>query len=135
MSHLIAKTVAAALLPLGLAWGAAAGSDLPPSADPTAEGPSCDIRVAHEGNSVVLEGLVFAPMPVSGVYEMRVAQRGANSSDIRQGGDFDTAPGVPESLGLVSLSLGGSGYVARLTVQWDDGSADCTREIGTRTRV
>jgi len=133
MSHLILKTLAASLLPLSLAWSAAAGG--PEGPDGLADYPSCDIRIAYEGNSVMLEGLVFAPMPVSGVYEMRIRQRGANSSDIRQSGEFEVPPGAAGTLGLVSLSRGQGGYVARLTVQWDDGSADCTREIGTRTRL
>jgi hypothetical protein len=135
MSRMIVKAVAASLLPLSLAWGAAAGGLPEGPAHTATDDPSCDIRVAYEGGSVVLEGLVFAPMPISGVYEMQVAQAGANRSNIRQSGDFKTAPGSPASLGLVSLSLGSGGYVATLTVTWDGGAADCTREVGAGTRL
>src|SRR5680860_797442 len=117
MPRLLVKSLAASLLPLGLAWRAAAGGSLPEDlAGPTPEYPSCDIRVVYQGGSVVLEGLVFDPTPVSGDYEMRISQRGANRSDIRQSGDFEAAPGVPGSVSLVSLSLGDSGYDATLHV-------------------
>ena len=118
----------AALLPLSFAWGAAAGGDLPAGAD--AHGPSCDIRIAQEGGSLVLEGLVFAPGPASGSYELEISQGGyAGSSKIRQGGDFEVVPGEDGSLGIVSLSNQG-GYAATLTVHWHDGAPDCTRHVG-----
>jgi hypothetical protein len=128
MSRHIVTSFAAALLPLGLAWGAAAGGSLP-------SGPadaSCDIRVGYQGGSVVLEPLVFAAGPVSGVYEMRVAQAGANRADIHQTGDFAIAPGMDGSLGVVSLSVGSGGYVATLTVHWDGGGTDCTAHAGSQ---
>ncbi|MGH6736628.1 MAG: curli-like amyloid fiber formation chaperone CsgH [Methyloceanibacter sp.] len=131
MSSIIAKSFAA-LLPLGLAFGASAGGDVPPSA---ADQPSCDIRVAHQGGSVVLEGLVYAPEPISGVYQLQVSQSGANRSNIRQGGEFEAVPGAPASLGTVTLSLGSGGYVATLNVQWDGGATDCTRHVGNGTQL
>jgi hypothetical protein len=116
----------AALLSLSFAWGAAAGGDSPAGA----HGPSCDIRIAQEGGSLVLEGLVFAPVPASGSYELEISQGGyAGSSKIRQGGDFDFTPGDDGSLGIVSLSNQG-GYAATLTVHWHDGAPDCTRHVG-----
>lgn len=129
MSHLFTKALAASLLSLGFAWSATAGGDVPTDYD---GGPSCDIRIAYEGSSIVLEGLVFAPLPVSGVYEMQISQGGyAGQSNIQQSGDFETAPGADGSLGIVSLSRNSGGYVATLTVHWDDGTPDCTRQVGT----
>lgn len=129
MSHMILKALAAPLLSLSFAWSAAAGGDVPADDD---GGPSCDIRVAYEGSSIVLEGIVFAPVPVSGVYEMQISQGGyAGQSNIQQGGGFEAAPGADGSLGIVSLSRNSGGYVATLTVRWDDVTPDCTRQVGT----
>lgn len=136
MSRIIMKSLGASLLSLGLAWSAAAGGSLAEGPSGTAfDSPSCDISVAYQGNSVVLEGLVFAPISVSGVYEMRISQIGVSSSDIFQSGDFQASPNVPGSLGLVSLSLGRSGYDATLHVHWDGGAADCTRHVSAGTRL
>ena len=129
----IVFTSLAALLPLSFAWGAASGGELPSGsyAAANARGPSCDIRVAHEGGSLVLEGLVVAAAPASGSYEFRISQGGqAGGSNIRQGGDFTAAPGIDGSLGMVSLP-GQGGYAATLIVHWHNGAPDCTRHVGT----
>ena len=124
----ILMTSLAALLPLGFAWGAAAGGE---TQDGYAQGPSCDIRVVREGGSLVLEGLVFAPVPAGGSYELKISQGGhAGQSSIRQGGDFEAGPGADASLGIISLSDQG-GYAATLIVHWHDGAPDCTRHVGT----
>lgn len=131
MSRILITSLAA-LLPLGLAWGAAAGGD---TLGDYAQGPSCDIRVVREGGSLVLEGLVFAPVPVGGSYELKISQGGyAGQSSIRQGGDFEAGPGADASLGVVSLSDQG-GYAATLIVHWHDGAPDCTRHVGTGRKL
>ncbi len=133
MSRNVFISLAAALLPLSFAWGAAASSDVPPPAD--TDGPSCDLRVARQGGSLVLEGLVFTPAPASGSYELEISQGGyAGGSDIRQGGDFEVAPGEDGSLGIVSLPARGA-YAATLIVHWHDGAPDCTRHVGTGRRL
>ena len=133
MSRNVFTSLAAALLPLTFAWSAAAGSDLPAGAGTYR--PSCDLRVAHEGGSLVLEGVVFAPAPASGSYELVISQGGyAGGSDIRQGGDFEVAPGEDGSLGIVSLPARG-GYAATLIVHWHNGARDCTRHVGTGRRL
>ena len=133
MSRNVFISLAAALLPLTLAWSAAAGGDLP--SQTLGDGPSCDLRVAHDGGSLVVEGLVFVPAPVSGSYELEISQGGyAGGSNIRQGGDFAVAPGKDNSLGVVSLPSGG-GYAATLIVRWHDGAPDCTRHIGNGRRL
>ena len=148
MSRLLMISLAA-LLPLGLAFGAVAGGDVPvPYAEPDTYAdepdtyadapepyvsePSCDIRVVNEGGTLVLEGLAFSAVPSSGSYDLKITQGGpAGSSDISQGGDFGAGPGEEASLGIVSLSNRG-GYSATLTVRWDDGAPDCTRRVGSR---
>jgi len=123
----ILLTSLAALLPLGFAFGAVAGGDT----GAYAESPSCDIRVAHDGGALILEGLVLAPVPISGSYELTISQGGyAGQSNIRQGGDFEAGPASDTSLGVVSLSDHG-GYTATLIVHWHDGAPDCTRHVDT----
>jgi hypothetical protein len=133
MTRNVFISLATALLPLTFAWSAVAGGDLP---SPTlGEGPSCDLRVAHDGGGLVLEGLVFASAPVSGSYELTISQGGtAGGSNIRQGGDFTVAPGTDGSLGVVSLPASG-GYAATLIVHWHDGAPDCTRHVGNGRRL
>jgi hypothetical protein len=82
----ILMTSLTALLPLGFAWGAAAGGE---TQGAYSHSPTCDIRVVREGGSLVLEGLVFAPVPAAGSYELKISQGGhASQSSIRQGGDI-----------------------------------------------
>lgn len=125
-------------MPLSLAWGAVA---LPVEAGngPTAERATpearCEIRVDDRDDSVVLEGLVFAPEPVSGSYQLRISQKGGGgSSDIVQSGDFNIESGQTGSLGIVSFSMGTRHYVAKLSVQWDDGAPDCKAEAPKSTK-
>jgi hypothetical protein len=128
----ILMTSLAALLPLGFAWGAAAGGE---TQGAQAQSPTCDIRVVREGGSLVLESLVFAPVPAGGSYELKISQGGyAGQSSIRQGGDFEAGPGAAASLGIVSLSDQG-GYAATLIVHWHDGAPDCTRHVGTGRKL
>jgi hypothetical protein len=117
----------AAALPLSLACGAAVAGA---GAGPSLEGPggpvACEIHVERQGGTVTLEGLVFAEMPVSGSYRLHVSQGGGGgSSRINQGGDFEAAPGEPESLGTVSRGSGGA-YSATLEVRWNGGTTGCS---------
>jgi hypothetical protein len=96
----------------------------------------CQLRVDEIGNSIVLKGVVFAPKPGSGSYQLRVWQESAGgSSNVIQSGDFTVESGSAASLGTVSLSNGVSRYVAKLTVQWDDGAADCLATAPKRRKV
>lgn len=98
--------------------------------------PRCQLRVDDDGDSIVLEGVVFARKPASGSYQMRVSQVSAGgSSNIAQSGDFIVESGSTASLGTVSLSNRVSRYVAKLTVQWDDGAADCVAEAPRMRKV
>ena len=137
----IVTTLAASLLPLSLAWAALGmpvnGNDTWAQEEQAAPvRPRCQLRVDADGESIVLEGVVFARKSVAGSYHLRVSQQNAGgSSDIIQSGDFIVESGSTASLGTVSLSNGVSRYVAKLTVQWDDGAADCLAEAPKRRRV
>jgi hypothetical protein len=127
----IMKPLVASLLPLSMAWAAGAlpagGNTVPtPAERAAAKLPRCEIRVDDRGDNVVLEGLVFTRAPVSGSYQLRISQKGGGgSSDIVQSGDFSIGSGETGSLGIVSLSMSTKRYVAKLSVQWDDGAPDC----------
>src|SRR5919198_2389822 len=75
----------------------------------------CEIQVKEHGNSVALEGAVFAKTAIEGSYQLRVSKSGSSgSSDINQSGDFSAGPGEPSSLGTVTLGGDGGSYVAKL---------------------
>ena len=132
---LVKGPLAVWLLPAALGIGAAGtihGSIERVGAGPTASQPlRCEIQVQERGNSVALQGLVFAKTAIEGSYQLRVSKSGGGgSSDINQSGDFSAGPGEPSTLGTVSLGGDGGSYVARLTVTWDGGSIECTERVG-----
>jgi hypothetical protein len=91
----------------------------------------CEIQVKEHGNSVTLEGVVFAKTAIEGSYQLRVSKSGGGgSSNINQSGDFSAGPGQPSTLGIVTLGGDDGSYVARLTVTWDGGSIECTERVG-----
>jgi hypothetical protein len=137
----IVTPLAASLLPLSLAWGALGmpvnGNRTWAQEEQTGSlRPGCQLRIDDNGESIVLEGVVSARKFAAGSYHLRVSQQSAGgSSDIIQSGDFIVEPGSTASLGTVSLSNGVSRYVAKLTVQWDDGAADCLATAPKRRKV
>jgi hypothetical protein len=137
----IVRALVASLLPLSLAWGAwgmpVDGNGTWAQEEQTALlRPRCQLRVDDDGDSIVLEGIVSARKFASGSYHLRVSQESAGgSSNISQSGDFIVESGSTASLGTVSLSNGVSRYVAKLTVQWDDGVADCLATAPKRRKV
>lgn len=132
------RPIAASLLPLSLACGAAAMTkDSAPALleELALPLPRCEIRAERKGNAIALEGLVFTHGAVSGSYRLRVSQKSAGgSSEITQGGAFAAAPDGYGSLGTVSLMSGGS-YTATLRVQWESHTIDCRSGTAPRRRV
>jgi hypothetical protein len=91
----------------------------------------CEIQVRERGNSVALEGVVFASTTIEGSYQLRVSKSGGGgSSDINQSGGFSAGPDGPSTLGTVTLGGDGGAYVAKLTVTWHGGSTECTERVG-----
>ena len=133
--------IVTSLLPLSLAWSAwgmpVNGNGTWAEEEETAPlRPRCQLRVDDDGDSIVLEGVVFARRSASGSYQLRVSQESAGgSSNIAQSGDFIIESGSTASLGTVSLANGVSRYVAELIVQWDDGAAECVAEAPKRRKV
>lgn len=135
------RSLVTSLLPLSLAWSALGmpvnGNGTWAEEEQTAPlRPRCQLRVDDDGDRIVLEGVVFARRSASGSYQMRVSQESTGgSSNIAQSGDFIVESGSTASLGTVSLSNRVSRYVAKLTVQWDDGAADCVAEAPRKRKV
>jgi hypothetical protein len=100
-------------------------------AGPSASQPiRCEIQIKERGQSVALEGVVFANAAVEGSYHLRVSKSGGGgSSDINQSGDFSAGPGESSTLGTVMLGGDGGSYTANLTVTWDGGSVECTERV------
>jgi curli production assembly/transport CsgH protein len=127
------------LAPFSIFWGATAmangnGAEAIPE-DHIAKVPRCEIRIDQNGESIVLEGLVFASADVSGSYHMQVRQNGLGGSRISQSGDFKVLGGATGSVGVVSLVKSAGSYIAMLTVTWDDGTPDCVAQAPKTRKV
>jgi len=75
----IVRALVASLLPLSLAWGAwgmpVNGNGTWAEEEQTAPlRPRCQLRVDDDGDSIVLEGIVFARKPASGSYHGRTLE-------------------------------------------------------------
>jgi hypothetical protein len=135
----ITALLAFLLLPLSIGWEASAmansnSAEAVPE-DPIAALPACEIRVDDSGNSIVLEGIVFADADLSGSYHMQIRQKGLGSSRISQSGDFQVRAGAPSSLGIVSLAKDAGSYFATLSVSWHEGAADCVAQAPKSRKV
>lgn len=118
--------LAAALVLLGATTAAFAG----PAVTRSGEAPiRCELDVSRRGGSVELTALAHAAKSARGEYAFHVSGRG---TDIRQGGPFAIGSGGTEQLGMVTLSAGGSGYDADLTVVVDGKTISCSGRVGGR---
>ncbi|UIJ73432.1 curli-like amyloid fiber formation chaperone CsgH [Aurantimonas sp. HBX-1] len=116
--------LAAALVLLGATGAAFAG----PAGTISSEGPvRCELDVSRRGGSVELTALAHAEKATRGEYAFHVSGRG---TDIRQGGSFTIASGGTEQLGTVTLSGGGSGYDADLTLVVSGKTISCSGRVG-----
>ena len=75
-----ATVILASLLPLSGAWSASAlangGAPDPLPEEFAGDLPRCEIRAERNGRGLLLEGLVFADVPLTGSYRLRISQRG-----------------------------------------------------------
>ena len=100
--------------------------EAPAAPAPNAAGLTCNLTVDRtSGRTRLVAEAVATRGAVHGSYELAVVKnQGTNRSRVRQGGDFDVAPGRPEVVGRVDLN-GLKGPVhAQLTV--DDGTDPVT---------
>lgn len=105
----------------------AAHDDYASAPPPTAM--RCDLDARRTGNGLRLTAYATSDAAAYGEYELVFTKHDAGgSSDIMQGGEFDTAGGHAE-LGVIETSLERGGrYDARLTVYDADGVA-CETEL------
>jgi len=91
---------------------------------------TCEIRATRTSDGVRLESFAHASGPLTGTYDLIVTKSGsAGSSDINQGGEFDTLSEPSASLGASEISLEpGARLHARLVVHGDNG-VECRDEI------
>lgn len=91
---------------------------------------TCEIRATRTADGVRLESFAHASGPITGTYDLVVTKSGsAGSSDISQGGEFDTTSAPSASLGASEISLErGARLHARLTVHGDNGTV-CRDEL------
>lgn len=97
--------------------------DAPPPAAVSAA-MTCEIRATPTAGGVRLESFAHASGPITGSYDLVVTKSGsAGSSNINQGGEFDTIEGPSASLGASEISVEpGARVHARLTVHADNGA-------------
>lgn len=117
-----------AAAPFSLALGTAAMAEKP-SSDLV-----CEIRSSPSGSGLRLEAVALARSAMSGEYEFVITKRGGGgSSNVSQGGDFQTGPGEETVLGEVTLGPGeGASVKAVLTVTGADGVASCEHHYPDR---
>jgi hypothetical protein len=127
---LIIKSVAAVLLPGTLAMGMTGITAV--TAKQNGDSPvRCEIKVKDQGNSVSLEGSVFAAKTTQGDYHFRVNKSGGGgSANIDQRGEFRAGPNNPGRFGNVTLGTNGGSYVAKLTVTADGETIECSEKVG-----
>jgi|FEC22Drversion2_1045045.scaffolds.fasta_scaffold00041_114 hypothetical protein len=115
-----------AALGIGMA-GAALGTD---PAAATSQPLSCEIRETSINGMVALEAIVRADAPVSGSYSFKVVSTGGGGrSNISQGGEFQVGPGVPATLGTVTLGQRGVTFNAQLEVTSGGKRISCSERI------
>ncbi|MDX8465537.1 curli-like amyloid fiber formation chaperone CsgH [Mesorhizobium sp. VK23B] len=109
----------------GGAAGATAGKD------GSISGPlRCEIRDTIEGDTILLEPMVYADKSISGTYSVSVSGGGTSgSANIRQAGAFETNPGNPTSLGRMSVGASGAAYDVKLKVTAGGTSVSCVKQV------
>jgi hypothetical protein len=119
---------ASGMLVLAVGVGIASSSLAAAGSEPSAV--RCEIHVKERAGGVTLEGIAFAETAIKGSYQLVVTKSGGGgSSNINQGGEFQTAVGRNTSLGTVMLSGNGGSYNARLKVMWDGHSTECSEKV------
>ena len=111
------------------AAGAPAGRD-----GSTSEPLRCQIRDTVQGDAILLEPIVYANTSTSGTYTVSVSGGGTSgSTNIRQGGAFEAGPGIPASLGRMSVEANGAAYDVKLKVTAGGMSVSCVKKVSGAT--
>lgn len=127
MLHSTAQLGLIALLVLG-------GAGMAANAYGTAaDGLACGISTSNANGMLSVEGVLQSPEALTGDYRFALKSQGAGgSSNINQGGQFSATPGMPVSLGKVSVNAGANIEVD-FTITTGGQKYDCSRQFATQT--
>lgn len=119
----ILNIIPKAALALTLAGCAASAGSGSASAGPL----QCEIVAKTSGGMTRLEAVAHAERPTSGQYSFQISSSGASgSSNVRQGGEFEAAPGRSATLGTAGFGAGAS-YKATLEVNANGERVTCEK--------
>lgn len=127
MLHSTAQLGLIALLVLG-------GAGMAANAYGTAaDGLACGVSTSNANGMLSVEGVLQSPEALTGEYRFALKSQGAGgSSNINQGGQFSATPGMPVSLGKVSVNAGANIEVD-FTITTGGKKYDCSQQFATQT--
>lgn len=127
MLHSTAQLGLIALLVLG-------GAGMAANAYGTAaDGLACGVNTSNANGMLSVEGVLQSPEALTGEYRFALKSQGAGgSSNINQGGQFSATPGMPVSLGKVSVNAGANIEVD-FTITTGGKKYDCSQQFATQT--
>lgn len=127
MLHSTAQLGLIALLVLG-------GAGMAANAYGTAaDGLACGVSTSNANGMLSVEGVLQSPEALTGDYRFALKSQGAGgSSNISQGGQFSATPGMPVSLGKVSVNAGANIEVD-FTITTGGKKYDCSQQFATQT--
>lgn len=127
MLHSTAQLGLIALLVLG-------GAGMAANAYGTAaDGLACGVSTSNANGMLSVEGVLQSPEALTGDYRFALKSQGAGgSSNINQGGQFSATPGMPVSLGKVSVNAGANIEVD-FTITTGGKKYDCSQQFATQT--
>jgi hypothetical protein len=127
MLHSTAQLGLIALLVLG-------GAGMAANAYGTAaDGLACGVSTSNANGMLSVEGMLQSPEALTGDYRFALKSQGAGgSSNINQGGQFSATPGMPVSLGKVSVNAGANIEVD-FTITTGGKKYDCSQQFTTQT--
>lgn len=127
MLHSTAQLGLIALLVLG-------GAGMAANAYGTAaDGLACGVSTSNANGMLSVEGVLQSSEALTGEYRFALKSQGAGgSSNINQGGQFSATPGMPVSLGKVSVNAGANIEVD-FTITTGGKKYDCSQQFATQT--
>jgi len=98
-----------------------------------ADGLACGVSTSNANGMLSVEGVLQSPEALTGDYRFALKSQGAGgSSNINQGGQFSATPGMPVSLGKVSVNAGANIEVD-FTITTGGKKYDCSQQFATQT--
>ena len=115
---------------LAIGGAAATGGSIP---DNGQAGLACGVSKQTSGGMLAMEGVLQSPEALHGEYRFAVkSSGGGGSSTINQGGQFAASPGMPVSLGKVTINAG-SAVDVDFTITAVGQKYDCSQQFTATT--